>query len=136
MAAKGALLELLENRHVSDAEPFMEALECVRKYKLDVDYLTRIAKAHFHVETFQSAESSVAESLQAIVDLSRRPIPADEMEQTTDEMSREEDAMTSNLGETGKINGPSESGEIGIVRNISWCKHLGLCTDVGNEQLN
>ena len=52
MAAKGALLELLENRHISDAELFSEALECVRKHKLGVDYLTRIAKAHFHVETF------------------------------------------------------------------------------------
>ena len=76
---------LLENRHISDAELFREALECVRKHKLGVDYLTRIAKAHFHVETFQSAWSSVAESVRTIVDLSRRPVPADEIEQATNE---------------------------------------------------
>ena len=33
--------------------------------------------------------------------------------------------MISNLGETGKIKGTSESGQIGTGQNMSWCKHLG-----------
>ena len=100
---------------------FREALECARQHKLGVDHLTRIAKAYFHVEIFQSAGSSVAESVRAIVDLSRRPIPADEMEQATNDMSKEEDAMISNLRETGNIKGMSESVQIGTGQNISWC---------------
>ena len=47
------------------------------------------------------------------------------MEQATNEMSKEEDAMISNLRETGNIKGMSESGQIGTGQNISWCKHLG-----------
>ena len=47
------------------------------------------------------------------------------MEQATNEMGKEEDAIVSNLRETRKTKDMSESWQIGTGQNISWCKQLG-----------